>query len=130
MVETTRCLRVLLVEDHADTAKSTAELLQHCGFDVAVASDGREAVEAVRAQEPDLVLLDIGLPKMDGYAVADQLRNEYRMRKPLIVAVSGYGADDRRDRCAASGIDLFLAKPVDPVQLHVLLERFQRILVG
>jgi two-component system, OmpR family, response regulator len=130
MVESKRCLRVLLVEDHAATAKATADLLKMYGYMVTVATDGQEAVEAAKLEEPDLILLDIGLPKKNGYEVANQLRNQLLLRRPLVVAVSAYGADDRRERCAESGIDLFLAKPVDPEQLHVLLDRFQRILVG
>jgi CheY-like chemotaxis protein len=114
--------RVLVVEDHADTANSTALLLDLYGFEVQVASDGMTALEAARAWQPHVVLLDIGLPGMDGYEVAKRLAVQNR---PFIIAVTGYGRDVDRRRSEQAGVHLHLVKPVDPEELLSELRRFQ-----
>jgi CheY-like chemotaxis protein len=122
-------MSVLIVEDHEDTASSTAMLLRLCGYEVQVAPDGHAAVRAAEASAPDVVLLDIGLPGMDGYEVARWIKRQPGNKRPLLVAVTGRSQDEDRRRAAEVGIDLHLVKPVDPEQLRRLLERFQRIIL-
>jgi len=112
-----------LVEDHADTAVTTALLLQMFGHEVQVNMDGPAALNAVNAQEPDVVLLDLGLPKMDGYEVARRLRALQTQKQPILIALSGYGGPEEERRCEDAGIDLHLLKPVDPEQLKRILAR-------
>jgi DNA-binding response OmpR family regulator len=120
-------LRVLVVEDDDDTATSLATLLQTYGYEVEVATDGASACQAIHASLPDVVLLDIGLPKMNGWLVAKQIREQSTWKRPLIIAVTGHGREADRLRSQEAGIDLHLIKPVDPEELHRLLSRFQSI---
>jgi CheY-like chemotaxis protein len=121
-------LRVLVVEDHADSADSLAMLLGLSGHAVQVAYDGLAALAAARSWPPDVVLLDIGLPGMDGWQVAERLHEQLAPKKPLLIAFTGYGQDTDRRRSEEAGIDLHLLKPVEPDQLLQLLSRFQRLL--
>ena len=111
-------LRVLIVDDNRDVADSTALLLRAAGCNVDLAYDGEEAIRSVRALRPDAVLLDIGLPKIDGYQVAEHIRGE---GGPLIIALSGYGQDEHRLLSKRAGFDYHIVKPVDPVALTGLL---------
>jgi CheY-like chemotaxis protein len=120
-------LCVLIVEDDDDTATSLATLLQSYGYEVGVASDGPSACQAIQAILPDVVLLDIGLPKMNGWLVAKRICERSVWKRPLLVAMTGYGEDADRLRSEEAGIDLHLVKPVDPEALHKLLSRFQSI---
>jgi CheY-like chemotaxis protein len=124
-------LRVLVVEDDADLASHLATLLGRCGHTVRIASDGAAALEATQANAPDVVLLDIGLPGMDGYQVARRVREDMAPampKAPLLIAVTGRDGEADRRRSQEVGIDLHLVKPVYPGQLLRLLERFQRII--
>jgi CheY-like chemotaxis protein len=116
--------RILVVDDHVDTARALAGLLRVAGHAVEVAHDGREAIERARALRPDAVLLDIGLPHLDGYQVARRLRAE-GCRDALLIAISGYGQDDDRRRSREAGFDHHLVKPVDSAALVALLGRIQ-----
>jgi CheY-like chemotaxis protein len=119
-----RRLRVLIVEDNADIARSTRMVLEMEGHEVHVATDGLAGLEAAAAVDPDVILLDIGLPRMSGYEVAERLKGRKAQRKLLLVAVTGYAQEADRERSAAAGIDLHLLKPVDPLLLLGLLRRF------
>ena len=114
-------LRLLLVDDHRDAAEGLAELLRHQGHLVEVAHDGPSALESTRRSTPDVVLLDLGLPGMDGYEVARRLRAEEGLEEVLIVALTGYGGDENRRRSRESGIDHHLVKPVELATLQELL---------
>jgi CheY-like chemotaxis protein len=114
-------LRILVVEDHEDSAASLALLLRIWGHEVRVARDGLTALEMARAFSPDVVLLDIRLPWMDGWQVADQLQKEPAPKRPLLIALTGCGREADRRRSQEAGIDLHLVKPVDPDQLRRLL---------
>ena len=105
--------RVLVVDDNVDTAGGLSRLLKLLGHDVQVAYDGKAAVEVARAHRPDLVLLDIGLPGMDGYEVVKRLRLEECCKNALIIAVSGYGQPEDLRRSKEAGFDQHLVKPVD-----------------
>jgi CheY-like chemotaxis protein len=119
-------LRVLVVEDHPDTAKSTAMLLSLYGHEVDIASDGPTALQAVRTKPPDVVLLDLGLPKMDGWRLAKQLREQSNGKTPFLIAVTGYGRQIDQNRSHEAGIDLHLVKPVEPDILQTILLEFQK----
>jgi PAS domain S-box-containing protein len=108
-----RSLRVLVVDDNEDSANGMARLLKLSGHTVCVAHSGPDAIELAREHEPEAVVLDIGLPGMDGYEVAAQLRREACCKEALIVAVSGYGEEQARTRSGAAGFDHHLVKPVN-----------------
>jgi PAS domain S-box-containing protein len=105
--------RVLVIDDSIDNATALGKLLKLLGHDVSVAYDGMAAVEAARAHRPEFVLLDIGLPGMDGYEVIKRLRADECCKDSLIIAVSGYGQPEDLRRSKAAGFDHHLVKPVD-----------------
>ncbi|MDI1449289.1 PAS domain S-box protein [Polyangium sp. 6x1] len=102
--------RVLVVDDNVDAAETMAALLETLGHEVSVAHDGEAALEAVSNGHPEIVLLDIGLPRMDGYEVCKRLRDDGTPR-PFIVAVTGYGQAEDRERALKAGFDAHLVKP-------------------
>ena len=126
-MEMARALRVLVVEDHADTAASLAALLRLEGHIVDVAPDGATALQIAHQLPPDVALLDIGLPGIDGHQVAKQLREQRNDKRPLLVATTGHGSNEDRLLSDAAGIDLHLVKPVNPEQLQALLKRFETL---
>ena len=105
--------RLLVVDDNVDTATGLAKLLRLLGHDVRVAYDGPSALEAARIHHPAFILLDIGLPGMDGYAVAQRLRTEAICEDSVLIAITGYGQEDDRRRSSEAGFDHHLVKPVD-----------------
>ena len=109
--------RVLLVDDNVDAARSLAELLRSDGHDARYVANGAKALELAVQWRPEVVLLDIGMPGMDGYEVAQRLRALSAERPPRIIAVTGWGHDADRERSRAAGFDIHLVKPVDPAQL-------------
>jgi PAS domain S-box-containing protein len=113
--------RVLVVDDNADAAESLAQLLALKGHEVRVAYDGLSGVELARAFEPDVVLLDIGMPGLDGYAVARRLREQDGRRGVRLVALTGYGQLDDRRRAQEAGFDDHLVKPPDVATLEQML---------
>lgn len=104
--------RILIVEDDPDTADSLSELLGMLGCETKVARDGHEAVERAIGFKPKIVLLDIGLPGMNGYDVAQVLRRTPGLSSVLIVAISGYGEPEDKRNAYSVGIDLHVTKPV------------------
>jgi CheY-like chemotaxis protein len=123
-------LRVLVVEDEQDTATTCAMLLRLYGCDVQVSADGPSALLAVEANPPDVVLLDLAMPKTDGWHLAQQIRLLRLGKRPLLIAVSGYGDKESRLQSYKAGIDLHLVKPVDPAELENLLKRFRKIIAA
>ncbi len=109
--------RVLVVEDNADAAQAMLLLLRELGHHVTTVNDGAEAVMIARAFHPDVVLLDIGLPGIDGYELARKLRGMSETRNARMIAVTGYGQPSDRARSMAAGFDHHLVKPVDPAKL-------------
>ncbi|MGQ0697703.1 MAG: PAS domain-containing hybrid sensor histidine kinase/response regulator [Panacagrimonas sp.] len=105
--------RVLLVEDNLDAAEAVSTLLESVGHTVHTLHDGRDAIATALVINPDVVLLDLGLPGLDGYAVAQSLRRQDACAHCLIVAISGYGQASDRERSRDAGIDHHLVKPVD-----------------
>ena len=121
-VEETSGVRVLVVDDHQELATGLAELLERWGHEARVAFDGPSGLEAARGFQPDLILLDLGLPGMDGYAVAQTLRRELSLSSMEVAALTGYAHADDRRRARESGIDHYFTKPVDLAALRRLLE--------
>ena len=116
-----RPVRVLVVDDNVDSARATAKILARNGYDVQVAYDGPSAVENAILHQPAFVFLDIGLPGMNGYEVAERLRQEPGFKEVMLVAVSGYGEEGDRRRSREAGFDQHLVKPVDPIVLLKLM---------
>lgn len=115
-------LQVLVVDNSKEAAQSIALLLQTWGYQVRVTYDPFAALESARTQPPAVVLLDIGMPGMDGYEVARRLRQQPESQNVMLVAVTGYGEAEDRDRARAAGFDYHMTKPVDPNDLRSLLE--------
>jgi signal transduction histidine kinase len=121
--------RILVVEDHADGRESLATSLALHGHEVVAAATGREGVEAAVSFAPDVVLLDIGLPDIDGYEVARRLRDRLE-RRTRLVALTGYGQPDDRARAKEAGFDAHLVKPVEPAKLLQVLDSLTEAPVG
>jgi len=115
--------RILVVEDNADARAMLRNLLESAGHEVHEAANGREGLEQALALRPDVALIDLGLPGIDGYEVARQLRAADERRNILLVAVTGYGSPDDRERSLMAGFDVHLVKPVDPDLLAGVLAR-------
>ena len=113
--------RVLVVDDNADAAEMLAALLALDGHDVRTASTGPDALEVARDFSPQVAFLDIGLPGMDGYELAAGLRAIPRLATIMLVAVTGWGQDDDRERSKGAGIDHHLTKPVDAAAVRALV---------
>ena len=122
MNTTSSPLRILVVDDNQDSAETLALLLTFSGHDVRVAHEGDTALETASAFLPHAIILDIGLPKMDGYEVARRLRIQPQMKNCFLVALTGYGQDEDRQRSKEAGFDHHLVKPVDPVELQSLIQ--------
>jgi CheY-like chemotaxis protein len=114
--------RILVVDDNADSALSLSLLLRCLGADVFTANDGTAALEAFRAYQPSIAVLDIGMPQMDGYEVARRLRREPGGADITLIALTGWGYEEDRRRSKAAGIDHHLIKPVELSVLQPLLD--------
>jgi CheY-like chemotaxis protein len=114
-------LRVLIVEDNADLATMLVWLLRNCGFDVRSVLSGNLALDAARCFRPHFILLDIGLPGLDGYQVAELIRSDPELSKVVIIAVSAYSPHTHSERFRKAGFNHYLAKPVQLDDLLPLL---------
>jgi PAS domain S-box-containing protein len=114
--------RVLIVDDNRDAARTLELLLRSLGHDARVVYDGAEALAVARSYRPQVVLLDIGMPGMDGYEVARRLRTMRELDGVRIVAITGWGQEADRQRSREAGFDLHLVKPVDPNELARVLD--------
>jgi len=121
-----RTLRMLVVDDNVDMAMSLSMLLQMHGHSVAVAHDGAVALGLSQAEAFDVVVLDIGLPSLDGYEVARRIRSRREGAQPRLVGISGYGFDADRRKAMDAGFDAYLVKPVDPRILEKFLDQWSR----
>lgn len=117
----TGCRRVVVVDDNPDAANTLASILRASGHEVHIATDGHGAIELAIRVRPDVMLLDIGLPGLDGFSVAKRLRAEPSLAHMRIIAVTGVGDEADRQRAMEAGIDQHLIKPVDPAFLESLL---------
>jgi PAS domain S-box-containing protein len=113
--------RVLVADDNVDSAASLAMMLEIMGNEVRTANDGLQAVEEAAAFRPDLILLDIGMPRLNGYEACRAIREQPDGGRPVIVACTGWGQDEDRRRSREAGFNVHLVKPVDPADLEKLL---------
>lgn len=113
--------RIVIVEDNVDAQQMLKCLLELWGHEVRAASDGEAGLRAIREERPDIALVDIGLPLLDGYEVARLLRDSPFRSGLLLVALTGYGSPEQRNRALEAGFDLHLVKPVDPQELSGLI---------
>jgi CheY-like chemotaxis protein len=114
---------VLVVDDNHDAAESTALLLKALGAQVRVAFGGAAALQLVERWRPELVLLDLGMPEMDGHEVARRLVQHFGGQRPLLVALTGWGQQQDREQTRRAGFDEHVVKPVDLAGLQRLLGR-------
>ncbi len=105
---------ILLIEDNAQNSYLTTFLLESKGYSVITAADGPSGIELAKHSRPDLILLDIQLPMMDGYAVASALRSLDSMQRVPIVAVTSYAMVGDREKCLAAGCNGYIEKPINP----------------
>lgn len=117
-----RPLRVLIVEDNPDGREMLRLLLEIAGYEVEVAADGVRGVEMALRDHPDVAVVDIGLPRLDGYTVARRLRDALG-REIFLITQTSYGQPEDRKRAFAAGFDVHLTKPVDPRELCGWLNR-------
>ncbi len=116
-------IKVLVAEDNAVNRELLREFLEMRGYTVLEASDGREALKLVDDAQPDILLLDLGMPVMDGFATIRQLRQNPEWALLPVLAVTAYAMRGDRERVMESGFDGYLSKPVDPSALYKELER-------
>jgi two-component system CheB/CheR fusion protein len=118
--------RIVLVEDHPDAAESLALLLELLGHRVRVFNEGAAALQAAHSDPPDIMVVDIGLPGIDGYEVARRARRDPLLQHAVLIALTGYGCDEDRRESSAAGFDHHLVKPVEPRALEDLVARLGR----
>jgi CheY-like chemotaxis protein len=116
----TKC-RILIVDDNQDSADSLAMLLKIKGYEVGTAYDGEQAVEAAGTLRPNVVLLDIGMPKLNGYDACWRIRQQPWGQGMFLIALTGWGQEEDRRRTEEAGFNQHMVKPVDPAALMTLL---------
>jgi two-component system CheB/CheR fusion protein len=113
--------RVLVADDNADSAETLAMMLEVFGNEVRIAHDGEEAVALAASFHPEAILLDIGMPRLNGYQACERIRLQEGAPQPVIVALTGWGHDEDRERAFGAGFDHHLVKPVDPAVLEKVI---------
>jgi CheY-like chemotaxis protein len=111
----------LIVEDNKDAREGLQLLLSYAGHDVETSEDASGALDKLRAFQPEIALIDIGLPGVDGYALARMARQTPEARATRLVALTGYGCAEDRQKALAAGFDAHMTKPVDPDRLYAFL---------
>ncbi len=119
--------RVLLVEDNTVNQQVAREILEGMGLEVAIAENGREAVDAVKTGDYDLVLMDIQMPEMDGYEATRRIRTQTGKKTLPIVAMTAHAMSGERERCLAAGMNEHVPKPIDPARLFATLSRWLKL---
>ena len=114
---------ILIVEDNPQNRYLVTFLLEKHGYDLQVAEDGQQALELLKHSEPDLILLDMQLPRIDGYEAARRIKADPRLRSIPLVALSAHSMYSDREKALASGCDEFVTKPVDADGLIALISR-------
>jgi CheY-like chemotaxis protein len=124
---TVHALHVLVVDDNKDAANSLCTLLQIWGYDCRAAYDGLEGLEAARTYRPNCLILDIAMPRMDGYTLAQQVRQQPGLDQAKLVALTAYSDEQHARRVKDVGFDFYLVKPADPHELERILERLDEV---
>jgi CheY-like chemotaxis protein len=114
--------RVLVVDDNRDSAASLADVFKLLGIEVSVANDGVEALREAKEFQPELILMDVGMPRLSGYQAARQIREQAWGKRPMIIALTGWGQEADRSQSRQAGCDGHLVKPVELEGLERLLE--------
>lgn len=125
-----KALRIMIVDDNIDSTRMLSVLLDAAGHDSLVEHGSFRALERARAEAPDVCILDIGLPGMNGNELARQLRSAHLTKQPVLIAITGYGDDDNRRNSLDAGFDHYLVKPVDMEELTALLGELSEVLAG
>lgn len=118
--------RVLIVDDNVDSTNLVATIMQMYGHQTQKAYNGESALEMITVYRPDFVLLDIGLPDINGYEVAQRIRENPQTKNVKLIAVTGYGFDSDRQKSKESGFDYHLVKPIDPGELPKIFDMLAR----
>lgn len=116
-----REMRILLVDDNFDASKMLSRVILAMGYKVATAADGKEAIEKAEDYRPDVILMDLGMPRMNGYEAARHIRQQGWGKETVLVALTGWGQDSDRQKSKDAGFDHHLVKPADPLELRILL---------
>jgi CheY-like chemotaxis protein len=119
---TARMKRVLIADDNRDWADGLAVLLEEEGYTVQTTYDGREAIEAARTFQPDIVVLDIRMPRLTGYEAARVFRRHPQSTRPILIAITAWAGESGKIRAEMSGFDRYLAKPAEPSQVLEILK--------
>jgi CheY-like chemotaxis protein len=127
-VQDQETLRILVIEDNRDAADGLAKLLEHLGFKSLACYTGRESLERLDDFGPQVVLLGLGMPDMDGFEIARTIRERYGPRQPVLVACTGYSRAADRDRTAQAGFTLHVLKPVLTDELKATIEHARSLL--
>jgi CheY-like chemotaxis protein len=117
-----RTKRVLIADDNRDWADGLAVLLEEQGYAVRTAYDGREAIEAARLFQPDIVVLDIRMPRLTGYEAARVFHRHPQSTRPILIAITAWAGESGKLRAEMSGFDYYLAKPAEPAEILELLK--------
>lgn len=126
MAEREHPWRILIVDDNEDVADSFALVLEHAQREIQIAYDATQALKIAQSFEPQIVLLDIGLPDMDGYTLARRLRESPATKCALLISISGYGRDEDHAPATAAGIDHHLLKPLNYTVIEQLINDHDR----
>jgi len=116
--------RILVVEDQEDLRGVLRDLLTASGYAVAEAADGREGVAKAKAERPDLILMDIQLPVLDGYDATRQIKADPNLRETPIIAISSFAMKGDEEKARASGCNHYVTKPYSPIQLRCIIQGF------
>ncbi len=118
--------KVLVVEDDQDNREMVLKVLKHNGYQAIEAVDGEEAIEKTKAEKPDLILLDLYIPKMDGYEVTRRLKGDRGLKHIPIIALTAHAMKGNREEALAAGCDGYIAKPINVRELPQQIEHFLR----
>jgi len=116
--------KILVVEDNQDNREMVVKVLKFNGYQVVEAVDGEEAIEKAKAEDPDLILLDIFLPKMDGYEATRRLKGDTRLRNIPIIALTAHAMKGSMEEALAAGCDGYISKPIDVRELPKQIQHF------
>jgi two-component system, cell cycle response regulator DivK len=118
--------KILIVEDNEDSRELVVKVLRNKGYEMVEAADGEEALEKAVSEMPDLILLDISLPKLDGYEVAKRLKSREEFREIPIIAFTAHAMKGDREKAIVAGFEGYISKPVDIRELPVQVKSFIR----